>query len=155
MIFAERFGTGQQYTVSIYRDATAVHVAAQGVFYQRFGHQEHSGHGVCLTFAQIQTLLKLLQTIAAFQVIFPVKTGGIVQWISTVDKDMADFMGQDKPSAAVFGGTLEKRVQNDCLLRENDADLLVLAYDAQWIRAVGDKTDFVPVVFGNSFVMYL
>ena len=83
-----------------------VQVAAEGILQQRHGHQEHGGHGVCLTFAQIQAFLQLLKIVVPFSVIFPVKAGRIVKRVCPVDENMADFVGKNKPSAAVFNRPL-------------------------------------------------
>lgn len=99
-------GTGQQDTFSVDGEAAAVQVAAQGILQQGHWHQQNGGHGVCLTFAQVQTFLQLLKAVLPLTVIFPVKAGRIVKRVCPVDENMADFMGKNKPPAAVLGGTL-------------------------------------------------
>lgn len=81
-------------------------MAAEGILQQRHGHQQHGSHGVCLTFAQIQPFLQLSKAVLALAVIFPVKAGRIVKRVCPVDENMADFMGKNKPSAAVFNRPL-------------------------------------------------
>lgn len=81
-------------------------VAAEGILQQGQGHQQHGSHGVCLTFAQVQPFLQLLKIIVPLAIIFPVKAGRIVKRICPVDENMADFVGKNKPSAAVFNRPL-------------------------------------------------
>ena len=81
-------------------------VVAEGILQQRQGHQKHGRHGVCLTFAQVQPFLQLLKIIVPLAIIFPVKSGWIVKRVCSVDENMADFMGKNKPSAAVFNRPL-------------------------------------------------
>ena len=52
--------------------------------------------------AQIQPFLQLLKVVLPLAVVFPVKAGRIVKRVCPVDKNMADFMGKNKPPAAVF-----------------------------------------------------
>ena len=79
-------------------------VVAEGILQQRQGHQKHGRHGVCLTFAQIQPFLQLSKAVLPLSVIFPVKAGRIMKRVCTIDENMADFMGKNKPPAAVLGG---------------------------------------------------
>ena len=99
--------------------------------HQRFWHEQQGGHCICLTFAQIQAIPKLLKAIVSLLVIVPVKAGGIMQGVRSVYQNMADFVCQNEPPTAIFGWLLQKGIQNNRIFGIDNADTLVIPFYIQ------------------------